>query len=294
MILGIDPKIDFAFKYLFGRDSTRDNLIDAVNSVLQPPPGHAVLDVELLNPFNLQETLDDKLSVLDIKARDQAGRQFNIEMQILPYLHYDKRILYYWTDLYGQQLGRGQDYGLLCPTISISFLDHVMFPDVPDCHLCFQLLEKRHRFAMSQDIEFHILQLPKFTRKLAELTGALDAWLYFLRYAEMIDTAALPAELRQPSIMRAVEELTMLTQSDIERERYESRRKAQMDHISAINAARLQGELAGREKGELIGAIHLCQSLLNQPITPKEKLLALSLEELSSLASDLREQVVKP
>jgi hypothetical protein len=94
----------------------------------------------------------------------------------------------------------------------------------------------------------------------------------------------------QPSIMRAVEELTMLTQSDIERERYESRRKAQMDHISAINAARLQGELIGRE----IGVIQLCQSLLNQPITPKEKLLALSLEELTRLASDLREQVVKP
>jgi hypothetical protein len=126
----------------------------------------------------------------------------------------------------------------------------------------------------------------------------LDAWLYFLRYAEKIDTAALPAELRQPSIMRAVEELTMLTQSDIERERYESRRKAQMDHISAINAARLQGELAGREKGEQIGreigVIHLCQSLLNQPITPKDKLQALSLDELTRLAGELRKQVVKP
>jgi hypothetical protein len=99
-----------------------------------------------------------------------------------------------------------------------------------------------------------------------------------------------------------------------------------MDHISAINAARLEGELAGREKGELIGrekgelvgrekgelvgrekgeligreqgelvgTIHLCQSLLNQPITQKEKLLALSLEELTRLATDLRKQVVKP
>src|SRR5579863_5880621 len=117
MILGIDPKIDFAFKYLFGRESTRDILIDAVNSVLQAPPGHAVQEVELLNPFNLQESLDDKLSILDIKARDQAGRLFNVEMQILPYLHYDKRIVYYWSELYCQQLGRGQDYGLLCPTI---------------------------------------------------------------------------------------------------------------------------------------------------------------------------------
>ncbi len=121
--------------------------------MLQPPPGQAVQEVELLNPFNLQETLDDKLSVLDIKARDQAGRQFNVEMQIL-----------------------GKD-----------------------------------------------------------------------RYS------GIAGRLRQPSIVRAVEELTMLTQSDIERERYDSRRKAQMDHLSAINAARLQGELAGQEKGELIG-----------------------------------------
>ena len=97
----------------------------------------------------------------------------------------------------------------------------------------------------------------------------------------------------------------MLTQSDIERERYESRRKAQMDHISAINAARLQGERAGREQGEVIGrekgeqigqigVIHLCQSLLNQPITPKEKLQALSLDELTRLAGELRKQVAKP
>jgi len=165
--------------------------------------------------------------------------------------------------------------------------------------------------------EFHILQLPRSTRKLSELTSPLDAWLYFLRFAEKIDTAALPAELRQPSIVRAVEELTMLTQSDIERERYESRRKAQMDQISAINAARLQGErtgqekgeligrekgeligrekgeLTGREKGEQIGVIHLCESLLNQPITPKEKLLGVSLEELTRLADELRKQVMK-
>jgi predicted transposase/invertase (TIGR01784 family) len=297
MLLGIDPKIDFAFKYLYGRNSTRDILIDAVNSVLQPPPGHAVVEIELLNPFNLQESFDDKLSVLDIKARDQSGRLFNIEMQILAYLFYDKRILYYWSELYGQQLGRGQDYGLLRPTISISFLNHVMFPEAPDYHLRFQLLERQHHFAMSEDIEFHILQLPKFTRKLSELTSPLDAWLYFLRFAEKIDTAALPAELRQPSIVRAVEELTMLTQNDIERERYESRRKAQMDQISAINAARLQGqekaELIGREKGEQIGVIHLCQSLLNQPITPKEKLLGASSEELIRLADELRKQVMK-
>ena len=75
MILGIDPKVDYAFKYLLGRDSTRGLLIDVLNQVLNPPPGHEILEIELLNPFNVQETQHDKLSILDTKARDQSGRQ---------------------------------------------------------------------------------------------------------------------------------------------------------------------------------------------------------------------------
>lgn len=83
MILGVDPTVDYAFKHLLGRDPTRPILIDVINSVLDPAPGHRVSAIELLNPFNPKETETDKLSVLDIKARDQSGRQFNVEMQML-------------------------------------------------------------------------------------------------------------------------------------------------------------------------------------------------------------------
>src|SRR5436309_2552395 len=88
MIVGIDPKVDYAFKHLLGRESTRDLLRDVIDQVLNPAPGHRIQDLELLNPFNAKETLDDKLSILDIKARDQSGRQFNVEMQMLSYRHY--------------------------------------------------------------------------------------------------------------------------------------------------------------------------------------------------------------
>ena len=83
MILDIDPKVDYAFKHLFGREPTRDILIDVIDSVLGPATGHRIRDFELLNPFNPKEGLNDKLSILDIKARDESGRQFNIEMQML-------------------------------------------------------------------------------------------------------------------------------------------------------------------------------------------------------------------
>jgi predicted transposase/invertase (TIGR01784 family) len=106
MIVDVDPKVDYAFKHLFGRDVTRPILIDVINSVLSPP---LVQDIELLTPFNPKEALDDKLSILDIKARDQSGRQFNIEMQMLAFPHYEKRILHYACKLHQQQLHEGQD-----------------------------------------------------------------------------------------------------------------------------------------------------------------------------------------
>lgn len=287
MIVGIDPKIDYAFKHLFGREATRPILIDLLEKVLAPAPGHEILDIELLNPFNPKETLDDKLSVLDIKARDQSGRQFNVEMQMLSVPDYEKRILYYACKLHQQPLHEGEDYVELKPTISISFLDHVRFPQVPDFHLCFQLREKSHDFRLTEDLEFHILELPKFKKSLAELTSGLDVWLYFLRNAAMMDMDALPAEMREPLVVRALEELKMLTQTDLERERYESRRKAQMDERNRLRGARLEG----REEGRIEGEIRLCQRLLNQPETPTEELAALSIEELTRLAADLEDRV---
>src|SRR5438094_5225868 len=169
MILGVTPTVDYAFKHVFGRDSTRPLLINLVDSVLASAPAQRIQSLELLNPFNPKETLDDKLSILDIKARDQSGRQFNIEMQMLAYRYYEKRILYYGCKLHQQQLHEGEDYLTLKPTISISFLDHVLFSTVPDYHLRFRLLEESHHFPLTKDLEFHLLELPKFTNSAAEL-----------------------------------------------------------------------------------------------------------------------------
>ena len=49
----------------------------------------------------------------------------------------------------------------------------------------------------------------------------------------------------------------MLTQTDLERERYETRRKAQLDYNTGIKVARMEG------RAEAL--IHLCERLLQRP-----------------------------
>ena len=91
----------------------------------------------------------------------------------------------------------------------------------------------------------------------------------------------------------------MLAQTDIERERYESRRKAQLDDNTRMKVARLEGEEEGRKKGrkeglgmgERIGMIRLCGRMLHQPETPIDRLAALSLEDLTRQAEELQKRL---
>ena len=87
-------------------------------------------------------------------------------------------------------------------------------------------------------------------------------------------------------------ELRELTQSEIEREQYEARRKMQMDIADAIHAATQKGLEKGRAQGELIGAIRLCQEQLGLPVVPAEDLTALSEDELRQLAESLKQQLL--
>jgi predicted transposase/invertase (TIGR01784 family) len=137
---------------------------------LQPPPQQQIAALEILNPFNDKDALDDKLSILDIKARDQSGRQFNVEMQLLAYGAFRQRALYYWARLHQAQLQEGKDYQTLRPTIAICFVDSPLFPEIPAYHLLFELRERAHGLLFTDQLAVHILELPKFTKSAAELT----------------------------------------------------------------------------------------------------------------------------
>ena len=93
----ITPEVDLAFKKIFGVEENKDLLISLINSIISKED--QITDVTILNPYNVQSFKEDKLSVLDIKAKASDGRRFNIEIQIKDATHYHKRALYYWAKL---------------------------------------------------------------------------------------------------------------------------------------------------------------------------------------------------
>ena len=282
MIPGIDPKVDYAFKRLFGVDHNRHLLIDLIDAVLDSPPEHRIVEVELLNPFSEKEALDDRLTILDVKARDQSGRRFNVEMQMLPHDGFRERILYYWAQLHHEQLHEGDEFHELRPTISICSVNGNLFPQVPEYRLEFNLRDAQHGLVFSPQLAIYAVELRKFNTELPQVSEPLDRWLYFLRHAETMDTDAVPAELNVPEIRKALEELRMLSQTELERDRYQRRQLAIRDDMARRRDALKLGALAER--------IVLFESLLNRPASSRDKLYELPLDELQQRADGLERE----
>ena len=74
----ISPRVDIAFKKIFGVEENKDLLISLLNSIVGEED--QVADVTLLNPYNPKNFKNDKLSILDIKAQGVTGKRFNIEI----------------------------------------------------------------------------------------------------------------------------------------------------------------------------------------------------------------------
>ncbi len=280
MPIGIDPTIDYAFKRVFGRQENEESLCSLLNAVLRRPVGQRIESVVILNPFLPLEAFDDKLSVLDIKARDESGRMFNVEMQIRLHHALRERVLFYWAKLYTEQLS----YAALRPTISVLVVDDILFPELAGPHHRFRLCEESRGTVFSDQIELHVLELPKFAKRLPELTDDLDKWLFFLRHAATLDLNHWPLELSASPWQRAGKELTMLAQTDIEREKYESRRKGQRDYTTDMRAERRIGEA----RGVAMATIRLLQRLLRRPATSNEEFGAMSIEELIALEAEMK------
>lgn len=285
----IDPTVDFAFKWLFGKEQNLPLLIDLLNAILKPTLKKEIVSLELLNPFNDQDNPDDKLSIVDVKARDSTGRLFDIEMQLLAERSFTKRILYYWADLHQQQLNLGDAYSDLRPTYTICFTDFVLFPAVSEYCIPFELCNRQHNVMFSSDMLVVVLELPKFKVKPEKIRSPLDAWLYFLCNAEGLDSENLPSSLRdKPEIRKALEELEVLSQNDLERERYKARFRVLTDEKSRLISAHDEGRSV-----ELIGKIHFCQDFLGLIQTPPDQLREFSLEELQKQAENLQDAVMK-
>jgi predicted transposase/invertase (TIGR01784 family) len=227
----IDPRVDVAFKKIFGVEENKDLLISLVNSIVDKED--QVTEVTLLNPYNPRNFAKEKLSILDIKAKSADGKRFNIEIQITDDADYDKRALYYWGKMYTEQLKVSQDYSTLSKAIGIHILNFTSIPEAAKYHNVFRITEKETGLVYFKDLELHTIELKKFSKNtdadlsdiVALIKSSLDMWVAFLTRRDLLKKDNLPSKLDNPALKKALGVLDVMDFGDEEREAYESHLK---------------------------------------------------------------------
>lgn len=216
----IDPKIDCVFKALLGSESNRALLVHFLNAILGPDLSSPITWVDILNPYNEREFLDDKLSIVDVKARDAQGRLHQIEIQLLSYRDLPARILYTWADLYSSQLHSGEDYHSLQSTYAIWLLGEDLLDATADYAHDFRLRDAHGRCLLDHG-GIWLLELNKFQTE--QVKTEQERWLKFFKDGERLDAAALPTWMQTAEMRQAMSTLKTFSEKDRAYHAYQSR-----------------------------------------------------------------------
>ncbi len=236
----VNPRVDLAFKKIFGVEENKDLLISLINSIVSDDD--QVSDITLLNPYNPKNFKQDKISILDIKAKSHSGKWFNIEIQLSDEADYNKRALYYWGKLYTDQLKESDDYAKLSKAIGIHILNFTSIPESDKYHNVFHIREKDTGSSYFEDLELHTIELKKFTgyssgkpqendiqKELSDLVlkikNSLDMWAAFLTRHDLLNRDNLPKELENKDLKKALTVLEIMNFNNEERESYDDRLK---------------------------------------------------------------------
>jgi predicted transposase/invertase (TIGR01784 family) len=291
----ITPRIDIAFKKIFGVEENKDLLISLINSIVSEED--QVVDLTLLNPYNNKNFAKDKLSILDVKAKGVDGKLFNIEIQITDDADYDKRALYYWAKLYTEQLQAGSDYGQLSKAIGIHILNFISIPQAEKYHNVFHIHEKETGVRYFKDLELHTIELKKFSPNsqegleelVSKIRASIDIWAAFLTRHELLNKESLPSPLNNPELKKALGVLEVMNFGEEERDAYEERLKWLRVEANTLKKyekkgreegraeGREEGRQEGRVEGEQIGLEKVALNMLQKGLSP------LDIHELTGL-----------
>jgi predicted transposase/invertase (TIGR01784 family) len=294
----VDIKNDIAFRKIFGNENRKEVLISFLNAVLMLDNGHQITDVEILSPYQLPELAGGKVTIVDLKAKDQSDKQYIIEMQVAEIEGFDKRVLYYASKSYSSQIDRGELYNKLNPTFFIGILEFNITQN-SDYLSRHKITDLQTGENLLKDIEFNFIELPKFNKTEPELNSIIDQWVYFIKNAENLDV--IPESVQDEGLIKAYRDADKHNWTKEELEAYDyvfmreqdyrgrisfDKRKAEEEKKKAAEESKIREKKAAEEgklEGERLGKLAIAEQMLadKMPLEVVAKYSGFSIEELN-------------
>lgn len=275
----IDPLTDFGFKHLFGREPSKELLIDFLNELLQGKE----LIMELTYAKNERSGMSPKSRkmVFDLTCTGKNGEQFIIEVQRIRQKFFKDRAVYYTSGLIQDQAPQGSnwDYSLK-KVYFIGIMDFILDDsDLKEYVHWVRLTYDKTGKEFYRKLAFIFIEIPKFTKSEKELQTGVDKYLYILKNLSGLNKIPTILNTRIFSKLFHIAAVSNLTKEDymsyqkdlkaqwdeyaikktMEDEREEERKEA----MEAIKKAFKKGEEKGREKGREEGKAEVVRNLLS-------------------------------
>ena len=249
---------DFVFKAVYGQDTPESNAaLRALLNCLLDMKDKPIQWVRCENPFVAADHITGKEAILDIKACLSSGQLVDLEMQVNHLQHFVNRSIFYMGKLITSSLDKGQNYGKMKPTIVISIVDGLLFPNRPSAHSQFTLHERDKKFELTDLTQIHFLELSKIdlTKPVNEMTKYERIGAYF-KYASDESKQDLITELShyEPEVIALTEPIFKeISYDDRMRDLEEAHDKYLHDMATLREEALESGRAEGLEKGLVEG-----------------------------------------
>ena len=264
----LSPVNDHVFKRVFGKHLRV--LAGFLSAVLEMPIDAA--DIRVLDPNFRAERDDDKLGVLDVKVETRNGL-IDVEVQVQPHLHLKKRLLYYTSRMFVEQIDKGQNYDKLTRAVSIMIVDFEFVQTDSAFHHRFRLYDRKNDVEYSDALEINVLEIPKVQKG---ETSPVSAWLRF--FAAKTEDEFMQLAKTSPAMEEAWGVIKELSADERERLLAEYREKTRRDNAAYYETGYVEGCMEERRS--------MVTNMLRQDLSPEQisSFTGIALDDVKVLA----------
>lgn len=222
-----------------------------------------------------KDVLDDKIGILDIRAKIEKNINCDIEMQVVDKKNAEKRILFYASRMMNKSITPGKDYSSIEKSVAILITDYELdsLKNIKKYTTKWNLREEDYGNVILTDaIEIYIIEIPKLEKY--STNTILDKWVKFIKNPKVID-------MSEKEIKKAKEVLEEISQDKHARRLAELREKYIMDQKATEDA----GFDKGLKQGEKNKSIEIAKKLKSKGFKLDEiyELTNLPIEEIETL-----------
>lgn len=221
--------------------------------MLPLPEGQQIVELEYLSPEMIPETFLEKFTSVDVRCKDNRGRQFLVEMQMNWTTAFKQRVLFNASKAYVTQTEKGFEYSNLQPVYALNLINQNYLQDSQDYYHHYAVVHLKDNNEKLEGLEFVFIELPKFKSKNITEKRLQILWLRFLTEINEQSEKISEELLENPDIKQAVSFVYEASLTKEEKLLYDKNWDRISSERTILNEARAEAEAKGRAQGEKIG-----------------------------------------